>query len=233
MRPCLRTPNFVADGCWRTGKTQVRTAVSRYLLARRKSGVQIPSPPPTTALVTSLAGSLRRAGVVVEPAARAANGQQQLRTMRPTTRSSGLERRFRYHRRVRVALGRGKRLGEPVGLIHQTRHITAGAARDHLMPDGERVVDPPPFRLASGWPSRYDCSLARWSHGAAPQGLTARITEASPWSTPWFMQARQVPRRYNFLYSPQGRPAGGLRPPSACSNPDVTGHPPPVHPLHV
>ena len=44
--PSLRTPNFAPDGLRRPGKTQLRTAVGRHLLARRKSGVQIPSPPP-------------------------------------------------------------------------------------------------------------------------------------------------------------------------------------------
>jgi hypothetical protein len=47
----LRTPNFAPDGPTRAGKTLVRTAVSDSLLARRKPGVQIPSPPPT--LMTS------------------------------------------------------------------------------------------------------------------------------------------------------------------------------------
>jgi hypothetical protein len=49
--PCLprrfvRTPNFAPDGSRRPAQTQLRTAVSRPLLARRKPGVQIPSPPP-------------------------------------------------------------------------------------------------------------------------------------------------------------------------------------------
>ena len=42
----VRTPNFAPHGPDRPAETQVRIAVSRYLLARRKSGVQIPSPPP-------------------------------------------------------------------------------------------------------------------------------------------------------------------------------------------
>jgi hypothetical protein len=42
----VRTPYFAPDGPRRPGKTQLRTAVGCHLLARRKSGVQIPSPPP-------------------------------------------------------------------------------------------------------------------------------------------------------------------------------------------
>jgi RimJ/RimL family protein N-acetyltransferase len=44
--PSLRTPNFAPDGRQWPGETVVRTAVSALLLARRKSGVHIPSPPP-------------------------------------------------------------------------------------------------------------------------------------------------------------------------------------------
>jgi hypothetical protein len=54
--------NFAAYGRRRPGKTGFRTAVPRRLLARKKSGVQIPSPPPSNSLVTGLAGRLRRAG---------------------------------------------------------------------------------------------------------------------------------------------------------------------------
>jgi hypothetical protein len=36
QRPCVRTPNFTPDGPARPGKTQLRTAVSEFLLARRK-----------------------------------------------------------------------------------------------------------------------------------------------------------------------------------------------------
>jgi hypothetical protein len=46
-QPCTRTPNFASDGRRRPGNTRVRTAVSVFLLARRKPGVQIPSPPPS------------------------------------------------------------------------------------------------------------------------------------------------------------------------------------------
>ena len=43
----LMTPKRIApDGQQRPAQTQLRTAVGRHLLARRKSGVQIPSPPP-------------------------------------------------------------------------------------------------------------------------------------------------------------------------------------------
>jgi hypothetical protein len=42
----VRTPNFAPDGPQRPAEMQLRTAVGAFLLARRKSGVQIPSPPP-------------------------------------------------------------------------------------------------------------------------------------------------------------------------------------------
>jgi hypothetical protein len=45
QRPTVRTPNFAPDGPSRPGETPGRTAVGRHLLARRKSGMQIPSPP--------------------------------------------------------------------------------------------------------------------------------------------------------------------------------------------
>jgi hypothetical protein len=41
----VRTPNFAPDGPRRSAQTQLRTAVICHLLARRKPGVQIPSPP--------------------------------------------------------------------------------------------------------------------------------------------------------------------------------------------
>ena len=37
QRPCVRTPNFAPDGPQRPAQTRLRTAVSRTLLARRKS----------------------------------------------------------------------------------------------------------------------------------------------------------------------------------------------------
>jgi hypothetical protein len=46
-RRFVRTPNFAPDGPARPGETLVRTAVSRSSLARRKSGVNLPSPPPS------------------------------------------------------------------------------------------------------------------------------------------------------------------------------------------
>jgi hypothetical protein len=42
----VRTPNFAPDGCRRPAETPAGTAVGWSLLARRKPGVQIPSPPP-------------------------------------------------------------------------------------------------------------------------------------------------------------------------------------------
>jgi hypothetical protein len=60
-RPAIRTPNFAPDGSERPAQTPVRTAVGRYSLARRKPGVQIPSPPPPTSQVrASPASSGRR-----------------------------------------------------------------------------------------------------------------------------------------------------------------------------
>jgi uncharacterized membrane protein len=57
----VRTPNFPSHGCSRAAETQVSTAVGRSLLARRKSGVQIPSPPPHRRLWSvAPSGSSRR-----------------------------------------------------------------------------------------------------------------------------------------------------------------------------
>jgi hypothetical protein len=82
-RRCVRTPNFAPHGPDRPGETQVRTAVSAPLLARRKSGVQIPSPPPHTSPGHRPGGSpppdRRRSRFPYG----AANGQQP-RTKRPT-----------------------------------------------------------------------------------------------------------------------------------------------------
>jgi hypothetical protein len=66
-----RPPNFAPDGPERPGETPVRTAVGRHLFARRKPGVQIPSPPPP--LMTS--GNVGRAfgGVPFWPGGRVAS----------------------------------------------------------------------------------------------------------------------------------------------------------------
>jgi hypothetical protein len=52
-------------------------------LARRKPGVQIPSPPPHNSLVTGLAGHFRRAGVVPEPLAGQQTGSNRERNGQP------------------------------------------------------------------------------------------------------------------------------------------------------
>ena len=49
---------------------------------------------------------------------------------------------------------------------------------------------------------------------------------------PLTVPSPMVPARYNFLYSSQGRPAGGLRPPSAGSRPEGDGHMPKEIILH-
>jgi len=53
-------PNFASDGPCRPAETLVGTAVGRHLLARRKPGVQIPSPPPPTPQVKASPASSRR-----------------------------------------------------------------------------------------------------------------------------------------------------------------------------
>ena len=62
---------------------QVGMALTPNSLARRKPGVQIPSPPPITALVTGLAGRSRRAGAVPDPAAGQQTGSNRERKRPP------------------------------------------------------------------------------------------------------------------------------------------------------
>jgi len=57
----ILTPhNFAPDGPQRPAQTVVGKAVSRRLLARRKPGVQIPSPPPPASQVRASPASSRR-----------------------------------------------------------------------------------------------------------------------------------------------------------------------------
>jgi hypothetical protein len=68
-RPFLTPPNFAPDGRDPPAETLVGTAVSRRLLARRKPGVQIPSPPPPNQQVRASPASSRRRSlqVAVQP----------------------------------------------------------------------------------------------------------------------------------------------------------------------
>jgi hypothetical protein len=66
----VRTPNFTPDGRQRPAQTLVRTAVGCHLLARRKPGVQIPSPPPPTLQVRASSVECRRRSLHVAAALR-------------------------------------------------------------------------------------------------------------------------------------------------------------------
>jgi hypothetical protein len=83
MLALVRTPNFASDGPRRPGKTLVRIAVSASLLARRKPGVQIPSPPPHKCPGHRPGGLPPPGRLPSGAAAGAANGQQP-RPIRPT-----------------------------------------------------------------------------------------------------------------------------------------------------
>jgi hypothetical protein len=66
----IRTPNFPPDGSHRPAEMLVRTAVGRSLLARRKPGVQIPSPPPPPSQVRASPAPSRRRSLHVPAALR-------------------------------------------------------------------------------------------------------------------------------------------------------------------
>jgi hypothetical protein len=59
-QPIARTPNFAPDGQQSPAQTALRTAVGPSSLARRKPGVQIPSPPPPNQQVRASPASSRR-----------------------------------------------------------------------------------------------------------------------------------------------------------------------------
>ena len=85
QRPWVRTPNFAPDGPRRPAPTLVGTAVGTFLLARRKPGVQIPSPPPPTSQVRASPASSRRRS----PHAGAARGPRTAPGRVPTSAGSG------------------------------------------------------------------------------------------------------------------------------------------------
>jgi hypothetical protein len=85
-------PNFAPDGPARPAKMQVRMALSSNSLARRKSGVQIPSPPPPTLQVRASPASRRRRPLHIAAAARPqaeATGQPE-GSQRPRDAAPGL-----------------------------------------------------------------------------------------------------------------------------------------------